>query len=328
VRIFIGRGTRSHPMQISRTVRGGTREAQHLAVELEGGRACAGGRTVGEVLDEWVDLQLGHVAAVVRVRSTESPPSDHVRRRAGAHAGGTPVGGRSHRRARVRLPNALTQPRIVRVSSGSAVKQLGRPRSADADRTRTAILDAALAAFAERGFDGASIREITGAAGVGHNLVRHYFGSKEDLWRATVHHALDPSAAELTDVLRDGSDGSAEQTLRAGLDVLRSAVDENPAAIRLLVSEALRGGPRFDEIYDEVMAPIGAAFLAYLENSKDVVADADPRVISLFVFAAVYGASSMDGVVARLGLARDGRLDDGAAAGLVELVVTGLLGRS
>ena len=210
----------------------------------------------------------------------------------------------------------------------AASKQIGRPRGADADRTRAAILDAPLAAFADRGFDGASIREITGAAGVGHNLVRHYFGSKEDLWRATVHHALDPSAAQLTAVLIGGHDGSAEQTMRAGLDVLIAAADQNPAAIRLLVSEALRGGPRFDEIYDEVIAPIGDVFLAYLGTASDGVAGADPRVISLYVFAAVYGASSMEGIVQRLDLGRGGgRLDDDAAADLVELVLSGLLGR-
>ena len=210
----------------------------------------------------------------------------------------------------------------------SASKQIGRPPGADADRTRAAILDAALAAFADRGFDGASIREITGAAGVGHNLVRHYFGSKEDLWRATVHHALDPSAARLSAVLSAGHDGSAEQTMRAGLDVLISAVDQNPAAIRLLVSEALRGGQRFDEIYDEVIAPIDQVFRAYLASAREGVARVDPRVISLFVFAAVYGASSMEGIVQRLDLGegRD-RLDQDAAADLVELVLSGLLAR-
>ncbi|MEM9516657.1 MAG: TetR/AcrR family transcriptional regulator [Actinomycetota bacterium] len=213
------------------------------------------------------------------------------------------------------------------MSNSSQAKPIGRPPGADADRTRAAILDAALAAFAARGFDGASIREITGAAGVGHNLVRHYFGSKEDLWRATVHHAFDPSAEQLTAVLSGGHAGPTEETMRAGLDVLMSSIEQNPAAIRLLVAEALRGGPRFDEIYDEVMAPVGEVFLSYLGSTDDVAAGADPRVISLFVFAAVYGASSMNGVVQRLGLEPNtGALDARVGAGLVELVLNGLLG--
>jgi AcrR family transcriptional regulator len=203
---------------------------------------------------------------------------------------------------------------------------LGRPPGADADRTRTTILDAALAAFADRGFEGASIREITGAAGVGHNLVRHYFGSKEDLWRATVHHALDPGAARLTEVL-SAEDAGSEQTIRGGVDVLTSVIDENPAAVRLLVAEALRGGPRFDEIFDEVLAPLSDVILTYFGGARDAASTTDPRVLSLFVFVAVYGAPSFDGIVRRLGLAdSDGRLHEFATAGLRDLVLRGLLG--
>jgi AcrR family transcriptional regulator len=204
--------------------------------------------------------------------------------------------------------------------------QIGRPPGADADRTRTAILDAALAAFADRGFDGASIREITGAAGVGHNLVRHYFGSKEDLWRATVHHALDPGAARLSEVL-SARDGRSGQTVSAGVDVVMSVIEENPAAVRLLVAEALRGGPRFDEIFDEVLAPLGDVILGYFGQQGSGARSVDPRVLSLFVFVAVYGTPSFEGIVRRLGLAdADGRLHELAAADLRELVLGGLLG--
>ena len=57
VRVFTGRDPRGKPTQISRTVRGGKRDAQRLAVQLEGGpgRATAAGRTVGDVLDAWVE---------------------------------------------------------------------------------------------------------------------------------------------------------------------------------------------------------------------------------------------------------------------------------
>jgi hypothetical protein len=96
VRIFTGRDTRGRPTQISRTVRGGKREAQRLAIDIEGGpgRASAGGRTVGDVLDEWVEFNADMWAPSLGARSTEPRPIDQVRRRAGADAGRTPVGGR------------------------------------------------------------------------------------------------------------------------------------------------------------------------------------------------------------------------------------------
>jgi AcrR family transcriptional regulator len=62
--------------------------------------------------------------------------------------------------------------------------------------TRAAILAAARAAFAERGFDGASLREIAAAAGVDQALIHHYFGSKQQLFVAAMELPFDLVALE------------------------------------------------------------------------------------------------------------------------------------
>ena len=54
------------------------------------------------------------------------------------------------------------------------------------------MLAAARAAFAERGYDGASIRAIATAAGVDPALVHHYFGTKDALFLAAVEAPADP----------------------------------------------------------------------------------------------------------------------------------------
>jgi AcrR family transcriptional regulator len=59
-----------------------------------------------------------------------------------------------------------------------------RPRNAAA--TREAILRSALAAFSRFGYDGVGVREIAKMAGVTGVLVNRYFGSKEELFAATV----------------------------------------------------------------------------------------------------------------------------------------------
>jgi AcrR family transcriptional regulator len=56
---------------------------------------------------------------------------------------------------------------------------------------RARIRDAALRLFAERGMDGATIRDIAKAAGVSAGLLRHHFGSKEALRAACDSYALD-----------------------------------------------------------------------------------------------------------------------------------------
>lgn len=63
---------------------------------------------------------------------------------------------------------------------------MARPANADAGATRRRILDAARALFAERGVDGASIRQIAAASDVSLAMVHHYYGSKDDLHAACV----------------------------------------------------------------------------------------------------------------------------------------------
>ncbi|RME65412.1 MAG: TetR family transcriptional regulator, partial [Alphaproteobacteria bacterium] len=52
--------------------------------------------------------------------------------------------------------------------------------------TRGRLLRAALAQFAQYGFEGASVREITAAAGANLAAVNYHFGSKEALYHAVV----------------------------------------------------------------------------------------------------------------------------------------------
>lgn len=58
--------------------------------------------------------------------------------------------------------------------------------------TRETILRAAREAFAERGFDGASVRAIATSAGVDPALVYHYFATKNELFLAVVGAPIDP----------------------------------------------------------------------------------------------------------------------------------------
>ena len=64
-----------------------------------------------------------------------------------------------------------------------------RPGSPD---TKAAILDAARPLFAERGFNGTSIRAVAADAGVDPSLVHHYFGTKADLYAASLEMPVSP----------------------------------------------------------------------------------------------------------------------------------------
>ena len=212
------------------------------------------------------------------------------------------------------------------MSNKLPAKRIGRPPGADADRTKAALLDAALAAFAERGFDGASIREITGSVGVGHNLVRHYFGSKEDLWRAAVRHGLEPAAQRIIETLDPTSDRDLRRTLRAGLELLMEEAAANPQAFRLFLAEALRGGPRFDQIYDDLLEPISEALIEYARATGEIPATTDLRVLGVFVFGAVFSPFTFEGLASRVGFTppRRGEPLDAQVDQLIEMIVTGM----
>ena len=74
------------------------------------------------------------------------------------------------------------------------MQQLERDRT-KAPRGRDAVVEALIASatelFAERGTEGASVREVAAAAGVNHALVFRHFGSKERLVRTVLDQELD-----------------------------------------------------------------------------------------------------------------------------------------
>jgi len=59
-------------------------------------------------------------------------------------------------------------------------------RRRDKAATKQALLAAAVAVFAERGFDGATTREVAARAGVNEGLIQRYFGGKAGLLQAIV----------------------------------------------------------------------------------------------------------------------------------------------
>jgi AcrR family transcriptional regulator len=95
------------------------------------------------------------------------------------------------------------------------------------------VLAAARVAFAERGFDGASIRGIATAAGVDPALVHHYFGTKHKLFLAAVQAPADPDEI-LPDVLAAPREQLGASVVRGVLRVWDGPA--RPAAFALVRS--------------------------------------------------------------------------------------------
>lgn len=72
-----------------------------------------------------------------------------------------------------------------------------RAPSAKAQRRRAEIMEIALSMFAERGYEGASIRDLSNALGINEAGIYYYFASKDALYGAVISEhifRLDPSS--------------------------------------------------------------------------------------------------------------------------------------
>ena len=118
---------------------------------------------------------------------------------------------------------------------------MARPKNADGQRTRQAILDAALDLFAEKGFFGTSLRDVASAVGVRESALYNYFAGKEALFEALLTAHQDTKMARLS-LLADGAitDGPAllEQLAMTTLNGFVEPREQK--MFRILMSDGLR----------------------------------------------------------------------------------------
>jgi AcrR family transcriptional regulator len=93
-----------------------------------------------------------------------------------------------------------------------------RPGSPD---TRDIILEAAQSVFAQRGYDGATVRGVAAQAGVDPALLYHYFGSKQQLFVAAMEIPYDWQT-ELPAILDGPADEMGERLVRFVLQLWES----------------------------------------------------------------------------------------------------------
>ena len=79
--------------------------------------------------------------------------------------------------------------------------------------TSEKILDAAEGLFADSGYDGVSIREITKSAGVELALVNYHFGSKESLFCRVVERRAAEINAHRLELLERQSDARSVESI-------------------------------------------------------------------------------------------------------------------
>lgn len=154
-----------------------------------------------------------------------------------------------------RPEDAPSRGRAARGRKGASRGPGRRPGPSD---TRETILAAARALFAEKGYDGASLRAIARAADVDPALVHHYFGNKEGVFVEAMRFPADP-AVVFPRITAFPKERLGEAMVRVFLEIwgdderrepliamLRSAMTNERAAtlLREFVTKALFGRAR------------------------------------------------------------------------------------
>ena len=125
---------------------------------------------------------------------------------------------------------------------------------------REAILREARQSFGSAGFSGTTIRGVARAAGVDPALVHHYFGTKGELFAASLELPFDPTVV-VPALLAEGMDGLGERVVRTFLGIWDATPGQGPllALIRSAASDETAAQSLRDFVTRVVIGPLARA---------------------------------------------------------------------
>jgi AcrR family transcriptional regulator len=143
------------------------------------------------------------------------------------------------------------------INEGGPPASTGRREQAQWRRER--LLDAALATFVDKGIDGATVKDITAAAGVTQGLLYHYFDGKDALVQAILHER--GFLPQLRRLLAGAPDRPAEVVLPALAAGFRRLLAEHAELVTLFFA-AGRANPA-----------VRAGLQAFVAEGQQLLAD-------------------------------------------------------
>jgi AcrR family transcriptional regulator len=181
------------------------------------------------------------------------------------------------------------------MESAATPSTRGRPREFCADDA----LSAALQVFWQKGYEGASLTELTEAMGISRPSLYACFGNKENLFRQALDLYEREKMAYVGEALTaPTARGVAEHLLRGALVMQTSASDPKGC---LGVISSVACGREAESIRQEVLArgaASNAALIARLERAKtegDLPAAADPQGLARYLSALCQGMAVQAG---------------------------------
>ncbi|WP_070154823.1 TetR/AcrR family transcriptional regulator [Sphingobium phenoxybenzoativorans] len=131
-------------------------------------------------------------------------------------------------------------------------RRRGRPPvGGAAEIPRDHLLQAALRAFAEAGYEGMSMRSLAEQLGISHGLLNLRFGTKQQLWEASIEYGLEKFRKRMIDLPREGT---LEGRFKAAVVQVLEAIRAVPEMLRILNQEGTVQSARLDHIAETILA--------------------------------------------------------------------------
>lgn len=162
----------------------------------------------------------------------------------------------------------------------------------NADRSRTAILQAAEELFAEHGPNGVSLAEIGERAGVSRGLPSYFFSDKETLYQTVLEQAAADLRCALAEVMEASHDSPPFEVLAKLTDCYMDYLAAHPSIVRLLQWNALgntsNNGAAWasripGRLFDEVLESLSKRMVSKARNGV-VVYDILLSVVSVCLY--------------------------------------------
>jgi TetR/AcrR family transcriptional regulator len=151
-----------------------------------------------------------------------------------------------------------------------------------------AILDAAEALFAEKGFEAVSMSAIARLANTSKPNIYHHFKNKNDLYLAIMKAAVKRSSL-LLDALEDAPGGFSERLADFSAGQLDN-IQSHPRSMQLILREALSGGSESGlEIAHYAVGEVFNRLVEMVRHGQQVNefrADVDPKLAAFMIVAA------------------------------------------
>ena len=166
----------------------------------------------------------------------------------------------------------------------------GRVRQFDAD----VALDRALEVFWARGYEGATLPELTKAMGINRPSLYAAFGNKEQLFRKALDHYQTGPMSFLSDALRRPTARAVVEAIFSGF--VRMQRDRNKARGCLVVSGALASSEEAEWVRRELAQLRQSIVSAFRERFERAVRDGDLPAGTDCATLARYTATVLNGL--------------------------------